>query len=83
MVDSKKDTVIEHKGSLKVSKTTCPRCLADFVCNAANIEQCQCYGVDLQVEDIAYLRSLGFSAEQSGCLCRNCLFEVKETVKNS
>lgn len=83
MVGSKKDTVIEHKGTLKVSMTTCPSCLADFVCNAANIEQCQCYGVNLQAEDIAYLRESGFSAEQSGCLCRNCLLAVKEAVKNS
>ena len=83
MVDSKKDTVKEHKGTLKVSAATCPRCLVDFVCNAADIKQCQCYGVNLQVEDISYLRKHGFSAEQSGCLCRNCLLAVKEAVKNS
>jgi hypothetical protein len=30
---------------LEVSATKCPRCSASFVCNAANIQQCQCWGV--------------------------------------
>ena len=85
MVDSKKDTDKNNQAALgaelKVSATTCPRCLANFVCNAANIQQCQCWGVGLGADDFAYLKQQGFSAEQSGCLCRNCLIEMqKEAV---
>lgn len=81
MVDSKKDTdknnQAELGAELKVSATTCPRCSANFVCNAANIQQCQCWGVGLGADDFAYLKQQGFSAEQSGCLCRNCLLEMQ------
>ncbi len=80
MVDSKKDTVKEHKGTLKVSAISCPRCFSDFICNAADIKHCQCYGVSLQTADFAYLRQKGFTAEETGCLCRNCLLEIQREV---
>ena len=75
-----KDT---DKTELKVAAIECPRCNKVFTCNAANIKQCQCYGIGLQADDFAYLLQQGFSAEQTGCLCRNCLLDVKEVVKNS
>ena len=80
MPDFKKYT---DKKALKVTNTQCPRCNKAFTCNAADIKHCQCYGVGLQAEDFAYLLQQGFSAEQTGCLCRDCLLAVKEVVKNS
>jgi hypothetical protein len=78
----KKDTdkkVADQKkvAKLEVTATQCPRCSADFVCNAANIQQCQCWGVELSIEALTYLKQQGFSAQQTGCLCRNCLLEIK------
>lgn len=80
MPDFKKYT---DKKELKVTDTLCPRCNKTFICNAKDIKQCQCYGVGLQEADFIYLREQGFNAEQSGCLCRDCLLAVKEVVKNS
>ncbi len=81
MVDSKKDSARESKTALKVAVTTCPRCFVDFLCNAANIQQCQCWGVGLAEKEFLYLKSQGFSAAQTGCLCRNCLEEIKIVVQ--
>mgnify|MGYP000064086020 CR=1 FL=1 len=68
---------------LTVADVECPRCQSRFHCNAANIEQCQCWGVGLESQDFAYLQQLGFSAEETGCLCRNCLLDIKKQVRNS
>lgn len=87
MVGSKKDTVKEHKGTLKSSvkpsPIKCPRCFSDFICNAADIEHCQCYGINLQSDDFAYLQQKGFTAEETGCLCRNCLLEIQKEVADA
>jgi hypothetical protein len=82
----KKDTdkkIADQKkvSQLAVSATRCPRCSADFVCNAANIQQCQCWGVGLGSEALIYLKQQGFSAQQTGCLCRNCLLEIQREVE--
>lgn len=85
MADSKKDTDKNKQSALgtelRVSATTCPRCSIDFVCNAANIQQCQCWGLELKADDFAYLKQQGFSAEQSGCLCRDCLLEIQREAR--
>ena len=80
MVDSEKDLEKRQEGELKVAVTACPRCFAEFLCNAANIQQCQCWGVGLGASEFAYLKSQGFSAQQTGCLCRKCLLEIKDEV---
>jgi hypothetical protein len=67
---------------LKVADINCPRCHKAFTCNAADIQQCQCWGVGLGADDFAYLRRKGFSAEQTGCLCRNCLLEIQIEVRS-
>jgi hypothetical protein len=79
----KKDTDKKIEAVLKVSATTCPRCSTDFVCNAADIKQCQCWGVGLGPDEFAYLKKQGFSAEQTGCLCRNCLLEIQREVADA
>ncbi|MFT6190379.1 MAG: hypothetical protein ACJARQ_001865 [Oleispira sp.] len=81
MVDSQKDLEKRKESDLKVAVTTCPRCFADFLCNAANIQQCQCWGVGLGEKEFSYLKSQGFSATQTGCLCRDCLESIKKRVQ--
>jgi hypothetical protein len=79
----KKSSDRKQAAMLTVSAITCPRCSASFVCNAANIQQCQCWGVGLGADDFAYLKQQGFSAEQTGCLCRNCLLEIQREVADA
>jgi hypothetical protein len=71
------------KRQLQVNDINCPRCHNAFSCNAANIKQCQCWGIELNVDDLAYLLTQGFSAQQAGCLCRKCLLEIQKVVKKS
>jgi hypothetical protein len=83
MAESKKEADKDHDNVLKVSATTCPRCSADFVCNAADIKQCQCWGVGLGPDEFTYLKQQGFSATETGCLCRNCLLEIQREVADT
>ena len=79
--DTDKKNTEQKKGTaLTVSATICPRCSADFLCNTADIKQCQCWGIGLGPDEFAYLKQQGFSAEQAGCLCRNCLLEIQREV---
>jgi hypothetical protein len=50
----------------------CPRCSKPFECKVGNITQCQCYGVQLAVEERAYIDSLF-----TDCVCRACLLQMK------
>jgi hypothetical protein len=68
---------------LKVAYINCPRCHKHFTCNTVDIQQCQCWGVGLEMGDFAYLKQQGFSAEETGCLCRECLLEIQIEVKAS
>jgi hypothetical protein len=51
----------------------CPRCGAGFECKGGSITECQCYGVELNNEERAFIE------ERYGddCLCRSCLLELK------
>lgn len=50
----------------------CGRCQAEFECKAGSVEQCQCYGIPLSVEERAFLDS-----RYQDCLCRECLLQLK------
>lgn len=91
MPASKKDLdkpSVKHSGnndSIEISKFSiaeieCPRCGSLFTCNAVDIKQCQCWGVGLKKDDFTYLKRQGFSAEQTGCLCRDCLLQIQKEV---
>ena len=67
---------------LQVADIHCPRCDKSFTCNAADIKQCQCWGVGLGPKEFAYLKTQGFGAEQTGCLCRQCLLEIQRIVRD-
>jgi len=65
---------------LTAKPSVCPRCKAPFVCRADDIQQCQCWGVNLSPEDRENIRRAGFSEEQASCLCRQCLLELKQPL---
>jgi len=50
----------------------CPRCSKVFECKVGNITQCQCYGIQLSLEERAYVESLF-----SDCVCAACLLQMK------
>jgi hypothetical protein len=57
----------------KHEQKKCPRCEAPFECKVGDITHCQCYGVQISVEEEAYIRSAF-----ADCLCRNCLLQLKD-----
>jgi hypothetical protein len=75
------------RNALEVNETVndnlCPRCQQAFHCNADDIEHCQCWGIGLGQGEFQYLREQDFSAEVTGCLCRQCLLEIQQIVKSA
>ncbi|RFS19732.1 hypothetical protein DVR12_21785 [Chitinophaga silvatica] len=57
---------------------TCPRCQSLFECRVGTILRCQCQEVVLSEEELEYIRQ-----EFSGCLCADCLRELKTAFKKS
>lgn len=51
----------------------CSRCKAVFECNTGNVEQCQCYTIQLTAKESEYL-----AKQYKDCLCPNCLKEIRE-----
>jgi len=51
---------------------SCPRCNKPFECKAGDITQCQCYGIQLSVEERAFVE-----ARYKDCLCADCLLQLK------
>lgn len=94
MGDSKKDTDKKNMDSkykkmsgegvsnaaLTAIATICPRCSSSFLCNASDIENCQCWGVKLGLAEFDYLKQQGFSVNEVGCFCRDCLLEIKTKI---
>lgn len=50
----------------------CPRCNYAFECKAGDITQCQCYGIQLSLEERAFIED-----RYKDCLCANCLLQLK------
>ena len=53
----------------------CERCKQPFVCNAADISNCDCTKIQLTQSDIAQLKE-----RYSACLCNACLLELKNEI---
>jgi hypothetical protein len=51
----------------------CPHCNQLFECNAGNITQCQCYGINISVQERAYI-----NVRYTDCLCSKCLLQLKK-----
>ncbi|WP_207422348.1 cysteine-rich CWC family protein [Desertivirga brevis] len=51
----------------------CERCRTRIECKANNFTQCQCSGVQLNLNEVQYI-----SERYEGCLCANCLVELKQ-----
>jgi hypothetical protein len=61
----------------KLSQYTkiCPSCGRAFECRVDDIEQCQCYGIQLQPET-----RLAIANRFSSCLCSRCLLDMEEQI---
>ena len=57
----------------KHEEKKCTRCNVYFECKPGNITQCQCYGIQLSVEEKAFIED-----RYSDCLCKKCLQELKQ-----
>lgn len=53
----------------------CPRCHNPFECKPGNITQCQCYGIELSIEQRAYIEQ-----RYDDCLCRDCLLYLSNEL---
>ncbi|MGB4843431.1 MAG: cysteine-rich CWC family protein [Ferruginibacter sp.] len=51
----------------------CPRCSTVFECKPGSINQCQCSGIQLTVEERVYIES-----KYEDCLCINCLKALQQ-----
>lgn len=51
---------------------SCPRCGIEFECKPGNITQCQCFTVNLTLDQQTYIKS-----QYEDCLCVSCLKELK------
>jgi hypothetical protein len=50
----------------------CPRCSGLFECKVGSITKCQCYEIQLTVEERAFIEDM-----YDDCLCLECLRELK------
>lgn len=55
----------------------CPRCQLVFECKPGSITQCQCSGIQLTVEESAFV-----GAKYDDCLCINCLRDLKQKYEH-
>lgn len=56
----------------KHEQKNCPRCGEGFECKVGDVTNCQCYGIELSVEEEAFI-----TKQFADCLCRNCLLQLK------
>jgi len=52
---------------------TCPRCNNAFECKAGDIMHCQCSGIQLNIEERAFVEE-----RYQDCLCIHCLLQLKD-----
>jgi len=50
----------------------CERCNNTFECKAGDITHCQCTGIQLTVEERAFIED-----RYADCVCANCLLQLK------
>ena len=53
----------------------CPRCQTVFECRAADISNCQCYSIQLNEQERAFLEN-----NYHDCLCADCINAIKITI---
>jgi hypothetical protein len=57
-------------------KKNCPRCGSTFECNADDITNCKCYGIDLNMDELQII-----TKQFADCICLNCLNEIRVEIK--
>ncbi|MBK6634285.1 MAG: cysteine-rich CWC family protein [Chitinophagaceae bacterium] len=55
----------------------CPRCNRLFECKPGSITQCQCSGIQLSVEETAFI-----GAKYEDCLCIGCLHDLQKKYEH-
>ena len=56
-----------------VNQIVCKSCAATFHCNSKNIEQCDCFNIQLTKQELEYI-----STKYSNCICNDCLLKLKD-----
>lgn len=72
-IDRKNKPSQNFSSMQKHENKTCPRCGQVFECKVGDILKCQCFGIELTDEEQKFI-----SKEYNECLCRNCLFQLKQ-----
>jgi len=57
----------------KISNKTCPACHNTFLCNAADIANCECFSIKLTEEAKKHI-----GETYNECLCKECLYKINE-----
>jgi hypothetical protein len=61
---------------LKQEDKYCEKCGVTFHCRQDDITQCQCYNIDLNDGEWAYI-----SAVYKDCICSSCIRELQSAFK--
>ena len=56
---------------IKHERKQCPRCKKEFECKAGKIKLCQCSDVEINHEQLEYIKM-----HYEDCLCKKCLEAV-------
>ena len=56
-----------------LNNSTCQSCQQPFICNPANIAECDCSKIQLTAEEIAYV-----AKQYTNCVCNTCLLNLKD-----
>ncbi len=61
-----------------ISKSACPRCDSEFVCNPSNISACDCSKIELSAEEFRFI-----SSKFTICVCNTCLKDIKDEYNSN
>ena len=61
---------------MKTNPKICEHCHQPFECKVDQIEECQCYGLELKAE-----AKIRIADQFTDCLCRACLLILNEEVQ--
>ena len=68
---------LEHVSIYPPEYKNCQRCGSSFECKVDDITNCQCYGIDLSVDELNFV-----SKQFVDCVCLKCLIEIRAEFQN-
>lgn len=63
---------------MKHAPEECPRCGGVFTCKVNSVTRCDCQKIFLTKKETEYIRLLSIMQYEGGCLCNQCLEELKK-----